>query len=99
MLPSARVCVSLEWLSTRLCELHKRSSVSKQYLLDVNRELLLLLEADLDSMSTYVSLDSALLQAIDAIYGPCFIDEKGYLASEGGSRNQSRARQGHPPPD
>jgi hypothetical protein len=97
MLPSTRVHVSLEWLGCRLCELHRRSLIPKQYLLDVNRELVLLLEADLDSVSTYVSLDSALLQAIDTIYGP--IDATGCLASGGASKSQSREHQGHLPPD
>jgi hypothetical protein len=92
MLPSTRVHVSLEWLGCRLCELHRRSLIPKQYLLDVNRELVLLLEADLDSMSTYVSLDSALLQAIDTIYGPCSIDATECLASGGGSRSWTRER-------
>ena len=50
------VCVSLEWLATKLCQIHDRLSVDQQYLLAINTELVHLIETDLNSETTHCSL-------------------------------------------
>ena len=69
----ARVCFSLEWLAARLCEITKRTSVSKEFLMDVYSETVQLLECDLNSQTHRTSLNDAL---------GCAIEMCGYPTSE-----------------
>ena len=69
----ARVCFSLEWLASKLCQLTKRTSVSKQFLMDVYSEAVHIPECDLNSQTHRTSLNTAL---------ECAIEMCGYPTSE-----------------
>ena len=90
MRANVRVCVSLEWLATKLCQIHDRLSIDKQYLMSINTELVHLLEADLNSETTHCSLIECLHCAIDTVQSPyMIIDVKECLPRTGVSRNQT----------
>ena len=97
MRANVRVCISLEWLATKLCEIHDRLSLDQQYLLAINTELVHLLEADLNSETTHCSLLECLHCAIDSVQSPyMIIDEKGCPQANGVSRNQTLTLPGRP---
>ena len=100
MLPYSRVCFSLDWLARKLCEVHGITSVPKQYLLDVSRELVFLVENDLDSFIQEFSLHSSLQQAIDTVYGVREgLNEIKVRKAGGVSKSQSPKHQNQHPPD
>jgi hypothetical protein len=61
----AQVCLSLEWLAAKLCAIMDRTSISKQFLMDVYSELVHVLECDLNSQTHATSLNGALECAIE----------------------------------
>ena len=90
MRANVRVCVSLEWLATKLCQIHDRLSIDKQYLMSVNTELVHLLEADLNSETTHCSLIECLHCAIDTVQSPyMIIDATGCRQATDVSKSQT----------
>jgi hypothetical protein len=84
------VCVSLEWLATKLCQIHDRLSVDQQYLLAINTELVHLIETDLNSETTHCSLLESLHCAIDTVQSPyMIIDGTGCRQANGVSKSQT----------
>ena len=97
MNPQVRVCISLEWFGARLCRIHGRISIDRQYLMSVYAELIHILETDLSTAWCTTSLELALAQALDVVSCPyMIIGDSESQPNSSVSRNRTQAHQVNP---